>query len=73
MKELPWSKKDIFIPKLYWSKTEERYLTFKEALAPGIGDCYDGRFFEESGIKLIDNTQEEINDLVLEMMKSLKQ
>ena len=68
MKELPWSKKDIFIPKLYWSKTEERYLTFKEALAPGIGDCYDGRFFEESGIKLIDNTQEEINDLVLEMM-----
>ncbi len=70
--EFPWSEKDIFIPKLYWSSIEGHYLTFKEALAPQLKYCYDGRLFDSSNIKVIDNTQEEINDLVLEMLGRLK-
>ena len=71
MGEIPWSKEDIFIPKLYWSRTEKRLLTFDEALAPRFRYCYDGKLFESSGISIVDNTPEEINDLVLEMLDRL--
>lgn len=71
MVERPWSGKDIFIPKLYWSKTKDRYFTFEEALAPQIRNCYDGRKIESSGIQLVDNTPEEINDMVVEMLDRL--
>ena len=71
MGERPWSGKDIFIPKLYWSADKERYLTFEEALAPQFRYCYDGNIFESSGIKIVDNTPEEINDLVFEIMDHL--
>lgn len=73
MGERPWSGKDIFVPKLYWSITEGRYLTFKEALAPQFRYCYDSRYFESSGIGIEDNTQEDINDMVLEMLDRLNE
>lgn len=69
--ERPWSGKDVFIPKLYWYADKEHYLTFEETLAPQFRYCYDGNTFESSGIKIVDNTPEEINDLVLEMMDRL--
>lgn len=71
MGDIPVSRKDIFIPKLYWSKIEKRYLTFEEALAPHFRYCYDGKFFESLGICLVDNTQEDINDMILEMLDRL--
>ncbi|MCK5602945.1 TIGR04372 family glycosyltransferase [Candidatus Pacearchaeota archaeon] len=71
MGDRPWSKKDRFIPKLYWSTSEGRYLTFEEALAPKFRCCYDGNIFESSGISVIDNTPEEISDIVLEMLNRL--
>lgn len=71
MGERPWSGKDVFIPKLYWSTTEQRYLSFEEVLAPKFRYCFDGKIFESSGINIIDNTPEEINDLVLEMLDRL--
>lgn len=69
--ERAWSEKDLFIPKLYRSTYEKSYLTFEEALAPKFRDCYDGNIFESSGISVIDNPSEDINDMVLEMLKRL--
>lgn len=63
--------KNIYIPKLYWSADKKRYLTFEEALVPQFRYCWDGNTFKSSGIKIVDNTPEEINNLVLEMMGRL--
>lgn len=69
--ERPWSGKDVYIPKLYWFTTEERYLTFEEALAPDLIYCCDGNFFKLKGLSIVDNTPEEINEMVLEMLARL--
>lgn len=68
---LPISGKHIYIPKLYWSTTEERYLTFKEALTPPLDFTDNNNVFKLFNIKIVDNTPEEINDLVLEMLDRL--
>ena len=68
---IPWSEKNIFIPKLYRYADEKRYLTFEEALMPKYRYCIDGNIFESSGINVIDNTPEEINEMVLEIMERL--
>lgn len=73
MIDRPWSGKNIFIPKLYWSTTEERYLTFKETLTPSLLHCNNGNKFKSLNIKIIDNTPEEINEMVLEMLDRLNE
>ena len=71
MIERPMSKKDLFIPKLYWSTDNERYLTFEEALASKFQYRFGSEIFESLGLKVVDNTSKEINDLVLEMLERL--
>ena len=68
---IPWSEKNIFIPKLYRYANEKRYLMFEKALMPPFRYCINGNIFESSGISVIDNTPEEINEMVLEMMERL--
>lgn len=68
----PFSKHDIFMPKLYYSELEERYLTFLEALSPHFSDVrHNGKKLSSMSIKVMDNTPEEINDLVIEMIERL--
>jgi putative glycosyltransferase (TIGR04372 family) len=62
----PFSKFDLFIPKLYRSISENRYLTFPEAHQPHLMNVYNGQHFAEWGIEVVDNTPEEIKDVVLE-------
>jgi len=71
METRPLSQNDLFIPKLMWSLKEKRYLTFSESLAHPIGHCENSELFDSLGIKVIDNTQEEINELVVEMLECL--
>ncbi|MEG4272821.1 MULTISPECIES: TIGR04372 family glycosyltransferase [unclassified Microcoleus] len=66
------SQQDIFIPKLAWSQVEGRYLTFEEALAPRFFFNDNSKLLYSWGIKVVDNTPEEINDLVLEMLDQLE-
>jgi len=66
------SQQDIFIPKLAWSQVEKRYLTFEEALAPRFFFNDNSKLLYSWGIKVVDNTPEEINDLVLEMLDRLE-
>lgn len=66
----PYFGQDIFIPKLYWLESERRYLTFAEQMSPPIGHHLE--YIKPSmGLTVMDNTAQEINDLVLEMLERL--
>ena len=62
---------DLFIPKLAWSEFENCYLTFEEALSPKFFFNLNSKLLYSWGIKVVDNTPEEINELVLEMLDRL--
>ena len=63
---------DVGIFKLYWSEAEQRYLTFAEAFASPIGMSESLTHRRTVGVRLVDNTPEEINDVVLEMLERLE-
>ncbi|HAT13257.1 MAG TPA: hypothetical protein DCS91_06545 [Microcoleaceae bacterium UBA11344] len=68
----PYQSQDLFIPKLAWSEVENRYLTFEEALSPKFFFNLNSKLLYSWGIKVVDNTPEEINELVLEMLDRLE-
>ena len=63
---------DIFIPKKYWLISENRLMTFNEIISTGAGNYFEGDKFTEAGIKLIENSDEEINELANEMEDRIK-
>ena len=63
-----YSKRDIWIPKLYWSAAEGRYLTFKEILTTPLRSYGLTEMFEKDGISVVDNSPEEIREVCLEVM-----
>lgn len=71
MASRPAPKDDIYIPKLYWSVPEERYLSFAEAMSPPFGYTQSGNVLVSSGIRVVNNTPEEINEVVIEMLERL--
>lgn len=62
-----WNVSNITIVKKYWLPKEHRFMTLREILASGAGLYLTSQQFEESGIELIENTSEEIRDVVIEM------
>ncbi len=64
-------KNDILLPKQYWSEKEGRYLTIAERVAPDHGNREHVEIFTGLGIHIIDNTLEELRELVIEMMDRL--
>jgi putative glycosyltransferase (TIGR04372 family) len=66
-----WFKQDIYIFKLHWSVAEARYLSIAEVSSSALASAESSKYLKEKGIKLIDNTPEEIRDLVVEMMDRL--
>jgi len=67
-----WFGQDLFIPKLLWSESEERYLSFAEALTSSVGVAEALDYLSSQGVRIVDNTPEEINDVVVEMMDRLE-
>lgn len=63
-----FSSKDIFIPRTCWSKNENRTLSFSELISPPIGMFATQFYYEKFGLEVIDNTPEEIRDVVQEML-----
>ncbi|MEG4283600.1 TIGR04372 family glycosyltransferase [Microcoleus sp. A006_D1] len=59
---------DIFIPKLYWSETEQRYLSFSEFMSTPISSIYYTKKLLKLGIRIVDNAPNEIKNAVLEML-----
>ena len=57
----------IFIPKKLWLVDEHRFMKFGEIFESGAGRFLHTEMYEEIGVEVIENTHEEIEDVVLEM------
>ena len=64
---------DISIPKLHWSIPKQRYLRFKELFDSPISKSQFGKEYAEAGIRLDENSREDILALVIEMFENLDQ
>jgi putative glycosyltransferase (TIGR04372 family) len=58
---------NLAIPKKIWSAQKDRYLTFKEILTSEVNNFAETRHFEQAGLELVENTENEILDVTKEM------
>lgn len=63
------SSKDLFIPRLCWSKEKGRHLSFEELMSPPVSMGIAQSYFDNRNIQIIKNKAEEIKDLVEEMLQ----
>lgn len=71
---MPQSDRGLFICKKYFLKAENRYMSIREMLeleARGKDKVWRNEFYLENGIEVIENTGEDIYDLVKEMNERL--
>ena len=66
---LPFGPKDVGIPKLLWSTTENRYLSFPEIFRTSVADFRFSKLYSEQSIEVRDNSPEEIHALAVEMLE----
>lgn len=66
---LAYGRNDVAIPKLIWSESEGRLLTFREILGSNVGNFRFSALYEEHHIRTVENTLEDIRDLALEMLE----
>lgn len=66
-----WGSRDLAIPKLYRDRRTQELATFSQILKSGIGDLRSSQKILTSGFELLDNTPDEIQDLVSEMIDRL--
>jgi len=67
----PWSGGDLYIPKLLRSQVEERELSFRELFDPPFYDKPVGNILQGLRIAVVDNSPDEIREVVLEMLDRL--
>jgi putative glycosyltransferase (TIGR04372 family) len=65
----PFGAKDVAIPKLYQEASTGRLLTFREILDRPMGNFTTSLEFSRQRLKLVDNTPEEIRDLLAEQLR----
>lgn len=66
-----YSKNDIFIPKLYFYKDKpDELIGFKESLSPAY---WNKDSLYQRGIRVRDNTPEEITEVVIEMLERISE
>ncbi len=61
-----FTSQDIVLIKLCKFKTEDRYLTFQELVAPPAGIAFNA--YQDMGLEVVDNTPDEIKGAVDEML-----
>ena len=66
---LPYGTRDVGIPKLIWSSRENRCLTFKEIFNSPVGDFRSTRLYEDAGLRIVDNTPDEIREVTMELLE----
>jgi putative glycosyltransferase (TIGR04372 family) len=59
---------DVCIPKLYWSESERRHLAFGEIFASEAANFRFTSQYEQRGLRLLENSAEDVRDLALEML-----
>ena len=62
-----WPSQDLVLPKLFWDEKRERYLTIKEIFDSGVAFIQNWSDLPE-GIRLRDNTPEDIYNLTAEAL-----
>ena len=62
------SAQDIFIPRLCLSKDDNHYLSFRELMCPPVSMAPEQHIYDRFNLKVIENTPEEIRDIVMEML-----
>jgi len=67
-----WGPNDLAIPKLLWSRSEGRYLSFPEIVPTEINLFGNSSLYEERGLEVVENTPEDIKSLAIEMDERLK-
>jgi len=67
-----WQPHDLWIPKKFWLRDEERFMTIREVINSADGVFAGSWRRRDTGIELVDNTPEEITAVVLEMAARLK-
>lgn len=70
---MPFGIPDLFINSLcthkhYWSDLEGRMLTYAEVVASNLGYTNAPNLIEGRGVRLVENTSEELLEVVLEML-----
>lgn len=70
--DLWFNASDISIPKLLWSQRLGRHLRFDEAMASPIVEYRYAKLYREAGIRVDENSAEDIRDLVTEMLDRLE-
>ncbi len=61
----------LFITRRHFLKQENRVLSLSEIFKYGVGFSYRSEDFTSRGIKLLENTPEEIRDVIVEMVERL--
>jgi len=64
---LSLSQNSLIIPKKLLLRKENRFLTFKEMFELYLDIHYKGNYYEDNNIEPVENTPEEILDVVIEM------
>ena len=67
-----YKERFILITKHHILKKEKRRLSLSEIFSHGLAYTHDTKIFEQKGIELVENTQEEIKDLAVEMVENLE-
>ncbi len=66
-----WNPNELFIPRKIWLIREHRYMTFREIFESGTGRFLSTELYEKHGLKVVENTPEEIVGLAIEMDERL--
>ncbi len=66
-----FSKRFLAITKHHYLISENRELTLREIFSNGVGFCTSNAEYQERNVRLVDNSPEEIRDVVLEMADRL--
>ncbi len=64
-------KDDIYIPKKYFSKKQNRLMTFQEIFESGSHNWLRAEIFDQAGIELLENSPDEILGATQEMIQRL--
>jgi putative glycosyltransferase (TIGR04372 family) len=65
---LAFSAIDVAIPKLLWSESENRYLTFRETFDSDVSNLRFAEMYGERGERTVENSGEELRTLALEVL-----
>ena len=67
-----WSEQALILTRHHFSKRKKKKLTLPEIVISEIASCHDTKKFEDLGVELIENSPEEIKDIVVEIVERLE-